>query len=306
MTAGYSTRSGTSCSSCRVVQHAADAALQPLRFGVELPRDLVVTLAAFEDDEVFEQPRAILVERANLDGSSCAPARREEPVAVRHRAGRDVLDLSGLRARRPRNRERHDASAVGVENPADGTPEQQLALAVFEHGVPAHQLRERQRAQRPAERVGQDVDGRLPSKPLTKREVLALRSLHPFQRRHFDAVLRRKPGGGRRGRAIGGKAGRDRRPVDDLLEVGLALRNSLDSDHQAPRRAVRLDSRFRRQPPLAQLRRQRFTDLIRQLRQPARRNFLAPELEQQFAVHGYATTAGDVCSTYAFAMPTAR
>jgi hypothetical protein len=35
----------------------ADASLQPLRFGVELARDLVVTLAALEDDEIFEQAR---------------------------------------------------------------------------------------------------------------------------------------------------------------------------------------------------------------------------------------------------------
>ena len=49
-----------------VARRAADASLQPLRFRVELAGDLVVPLAALEDDEVLEQPRAVLVER-------CAP-----------------------------------------------------------------------------------------------------------------------------------------------------------------------------------------------------------------------------------------
>ena len=43
---------------------AADAALQALRLRVELARDLVVALAALEDHEVLEQPRAVLVERS--------------------------------------------------------------------------------------------------------------------------------------------------------------------------------------------------------------------------------------------------
>ena len=44
------------------MRRPAHASLQTLRFRVELARDLVVPLAALEDDEVFEQPRAILVE----------------------------------------------------------------------------------------------------------------------------------------------------------------------------------------------------------------------------------------------------
>ena len=88
MTDGYSTRSGTSCEQPRLVaDDAADAALQPLRLGVELAGDLVVPLAALEDDEVLEQPGAILVERADLDRAAGAAARRQEAVAVGHRAG---------------------------------------------------------------------------------------------------------------------------------------------------------------------------------------------------------------------------
>ena len=88
-TDGYSTRSGTSCEQARLaVDDAADAALQPLRLGVELAGDLVVPLAALEDDEVLEQPRAVFVERAHLDGAPGAAAGRQEAVAVGDRAGR--------------------------------------------------------------------------------------------------------------------------------------------------------------------------------------------------------------------------
>ena len=69
------------------VDGAADAALQPLRLGVELARDLVVALAALEDDEVLEQPRAVLVERSHLDRAAGAAAGRQEAVAVGDRAG---------------------------------------------------------------------------------------------------------------------------------------------------------------------------------------------------------------------------
>ena len=62
-TDGYSTRSGTSCEQAGLgADDAADAALQALRLRVELARDLVVALAALEDHEVLEQPRAVLVE----------------------------------------------------------------------------------------------------------------------------------------------------------------------------------------------------------------------------------------------------
>ena len=83
------------------VDDAADAALQPLRLRVELARDLVVPLAALENDEVLEQPRAIFVERSHLDRAAGAAAGRQEAVAVGDRAGRDILHLR--RSARPRS-----------------------------------------------------------------------------------------------------------------------------------------------------------------------------------------------------------
>jgi hypothetical protein len=58
-----------------------------------------VPLAALEDDEVLEKPRAIFVERADLDRASGPAARREKTVSVGDGAGRDVLHLAGLRCR---------------------------------------------------------------------------------------------------------------------------------------------------------------------------------------------------------------
>ena len=76
-----------------------------------------------------------------------APARRQEAMAVGHRAGRHVLDQRPRGVRRAADRERHDAAAVEEQQPADRTAEQQLALAVVERRVPVHLLRERQVAQ---------------------------------------------------------------------------------------------------------------------------------------------------------------
>ena len=70
----------------------------------------------------------------------------------------------------------------------------------------------------------------------------------------------------------------------------MPLGDPLDADHEPPRRAERVNGRLGTETPLAQLRREHFADLIRQGRQPAGRNFLAADLEQQFAVHGYRPT----------------
>ena len=76
------------------VHHVADAALQPLRLGVELARDLVVALLALENDEVLEQSRAVLVERSHLDGPPRPAAGRQKAMAIGHRARTHVLDFA--------------------------------------------------------------------------------------------------------------------------------------------------------------------------------------------------------------------
>ena len=81
----------------------------------------------------------------------------------------------------PRDAERHDASPVGEEQPADRTAEEQFALAVLEHRVPAHQFREREPAQCAAKHRGKHVDRGFAALLLPKREIGALRSLNAFE-----------------------------------------------------------------------------------------------------------------------------
>src|SRR5207245_6320470 len=78
------------------VHRTADPALQPLGLHVELARNFVVALAALEDDEVFEQPGPVFVERAYFDRVPRPAAGREKAMSVGDGARRDVLHLSGL------------------------------------------------------------------------------------------------------------------------------------------------------------------------------------------------------------------
>jgi hypothetical protein len=68
------------------VRRPADTPLQPLRLGIELTGNFVVTFRPLEDHEVFEQPGPILVERTHFDRASGPPARRQEAMPVCHRA----------------------------------------------------------------------------------------------------------------------------------------------------------------------------------------------------------------------------
>ncbi len=68
------------------------ASTEPARVNLELARDAVAAIRVREDDEVLRQLGLVLVEAADLDRSSRAPARRQEPVPVRQRARLDVLD----------------------------------------------------------------------------------------------------------------------------------------------------------------------------------------------------------------------
>ena len=207
MTDGYSTRSGTSCRSpdswrtLRLTRPCRRCAFASSSREILLWRSL-----AFEDDEVLEQAGPVLVERPDLDRAAGAAAGGQKPMAVGDRARRHVLDPAGLRGGRSRDGERHHAAAIHIEHPADGTAKQQIALAVLEHRIPVHHLRERERAQRAAEHVGQHVHGGLAAQAPAVREVDALGRFDALERRHLHALLGRKAGRGRRGRAVGGKA----------------------------------------------------------------------------------------------------
>ena len=268
-----------------LARRAAHAALQPLRFRVELARDLVVALAPLENHEVLEEPRAILVERPYLDRAPRAAAGREEPVAVGDGARRHVLHLSALRRGGAADRERHHAAAIDEQNPADRPAEQQLAAPVVERRVPVHRLRERQPAQRAAEDAGQHVHGRLPALPPAKREVVPFRRLHALERRDLYALLRGEAARRWRRLPVGFERGRHRRTVDQLLEIGLPLRNPRHTHGEPPRRAVGFDRGLGCEPMRAQLGADDVADLHGEHGQPAGGQLLAADLEQQLAIH---------------------
>ena len=160
-------------------------------------------LGALENHEVLEQPRAVLIEGSHFDRAPCPAARRQKPVAVRRRAGRHFLHLTGLRGRLARNREWNDPSAVQKQDPADRPSEEQLAAPVLEQRVPAHQLRERQAAQDGAEHPRQDVHGSLAALLPPEGQVCPFRSFHAFDRRDIHPLLRREAGASWRRRAVG-------------------------------------------------------------------------------------------------------
>ena len=87
------------------------------------------------------------------------------------------------------------------------------------------------------------------------------------------------------GCAVRLERGRHRRPGDQLLEVGLPLGELGDARRQPPRRAVALGGRVGRQPELLETRVEVRGELRGQAGQPARRNLLAADLDQQLAIH---------------------
>ncbi len=119
-----------------------DPAAKPPRVRFELTTDLLLALAAIEDDEVLEQPLLVVVERLDLDRAPGPAARGLEAMSVGVRPGSDVLHRRALRLLRPPDHERHDAPAVQQHEPANRPREQQIALAILEVGVPSHLLRE--------------------------------------------------------------------------------------------------------------------------------------------------------------------
>ena len=265
---------------------AADPAAEPAGVRVEFAGDLGVAVLAVEDDEVLAQPRPVLVERADLDRPPRAAARREEAVAVGDGPRTDVLDDPALGGLETADHEGHDAPAVEEQDPADRPSEQQLAAAVVQLRVPVHLLRKRQVAQHAGQHVRQDVDRRLAADALPEREVVALRRVHALEIRHLDAVLPREPRRGRRRRPVRPEGGG--RPA---APSSTSSRSVWRSATRATRTASRLGV-LKVSTGASGSRRSAFmraavglADLPGQRRQPAGRDLLAAEFDQQFAIH---------------------
>ena len=253
----------------------------------ELAPDLLLALAAVEDDEVLEQPLLVVVEGLDLDRAPGPAARRLEAMTVSIGPGPDVLHRRPLRLIGPPDHERDDASAVEEHEPANRAREDQVAFAVLEIRVPAHLLREREVAQHAAHHVGEHVHRGLAALFHAIREVLAFRCLLPLERGHVHAVLLREACGGRRRLAVRLVCRGHRRTSDQLFEVRLTLGDANHARGEAAWRAVGLGRRVARQPRLFQACVYVLRHLRGEARQPAGRDLLAANLDQQLAVHRY-------------------
>ncbi len=271
----------------RRMQHrgAADAPAEGPGFRLEAARDAALALLPIEDDEVFGQSRLVILERPHLHRASCSPAGGQMPMTVGDRRGNHFLDRRRLGKLGAPDGERHDAAAIQIENPPDGTSEQQLPFAIFEERIPAHRLGKIERAQCRGENLGQDIHGRFPALMPAIPEIGSLRRLDPLRLRDVDAVLLRKAHRGSCGLASRVKRGGNRGTHEQLLEIGLPLRNFRDARGQPSRRAVALDRRVGRKPMRAHGAVQTVADLPGQPGQPRRRHFFGPYFQEQFTFH---------------------
>src|SRR4030095_8347647 len=114
----------------------ADAAAETTRVRLELAPALLLALGAIEDEEVLAQARLVVVERLDLDCAAGATAGGLEPMTVCIRPRANVLDRWPLCELGPADDERHHSAAIEQQQPPDRTPEEQIALAVLQVGVP--------------------------------------------------------------------------------------------------------------------------------------------------------------------------
>ena len=172
ITVGYSMRSGTSSSSVECSIAALPTRPPRLRAFASRPRAMRSWRSCRSRiTKCSAEPRDVVLERAHLHRAPGPAAGRQEAMAVGHRGRHDFLHDRRLGQLGAPNRERHDASAVEIENPANRTPEQQIALAILQKRVPVHRLRKAERSQRRRQHVGQHVDRRLAALMLAISEI---------------------------------------------------------------------------------------------------------------------------------------
>src|SRR5678816_3275922 len=149
--------------------------------------DLRFTLAAIQDDEIFEESGLVVVEGLYFDRTTGPPARRQKPVTVRVRSRADVLHKRPLRVLGPTDDEGHDTSAVQQDQPADWSREDEVAFAILEIRVPPHLLRKREIAKQAAHDVRKHVDRRLASLANAVGEIGSPRGFRAVSYTHLRA-----------------------------------------------------------------------------------------------------------------------
>ena len=186
---------------------------------------------------------------SHLDRAAGAAAGRQEAVAVGHaRRSRRPAPAAPARARRAADRERHDAAAVEEQQPADRPAEQQLALAVVEHRVPVHLLRERAgRAAAPPSTSGSTSTVALPRCRLRNARYSPFGVSTRSSASNLDAVLRARSRAPPASAVPSASNAADTGgPVTSSSRSVCRSAMLRDAHGQAPRRAEGLDRRVRR------------------------------------------------------------
>jgi hypothetical protein len=138
-----------------------------------------------------------------------------------------------------------------------------------------------------AHHIGEHVDGRLAALMDAVGKIGSLRCLAALERAHFHAVFLREAHRCRRRLAIRLVGGRDGRTGDQFLMIGLPLGQLRDTRGQPARRAVALRGCVGVETRVLEARVEMRRQLPRQSRQPAGRNLLAADFDEQFAIHGH-------------------
>ena len=251
----------------------------------QLAADARLALAPVEDDEIFEQPRLVVFEGLDLDGTTRAAARRQKPMAVGLRTRTDVLNVRSLRDFRAANDERYDASAVHEHEPADRPRKHELAFAVFQVRIPAHLFWKCQVAQQRTHHVREHVHCRFAALSHSIREIGALGRFVTFERADLDTIFLGEAGRRGRRRSIGRICGRDWRACDQVLEIGLTFVDSGDANRQTPWSAVALHGSAGGQTKFLETGLQLSGKLRGEIRQPAGRDLFASDFNQELPVH---------------------
>ena len=248
--------------------------------------DPALPLRRVEDHEGLFQTRFEVGVGADAERT---PGRspRQEPVPEADIAAVD--DRPPLRALLELvDRDRDDLPVEEGHQPADRPAEGERALAVFEPRVPAHPLRERERAQQRGDERGQHVERRPPRRLLHEDEVpLGRRRGVPGllgQRLGSDPALAREALG--RARPFPFRVARDlqRRPPDLLLAVLLAVEH-VGPQHEPARRARAADLGRLQVLALGGLA-ETLRELLPEAGEPRRRHLLAADLEEELGSRG--------------------
>ena len=230
----------------------------------------------------------------------CAPPRLDQDPRALERprvvSGGRELDLArmekAMAARRAARLQRERAHRDRVPSEQGDQPAHRAGETGVVRRDPAHRLGELEARGDGGERLRQHHGGRLTHVPDGGGHVFSLGGLHPPHGGRVYALAAAEPEQGGRGPTLGVERHARRRPLDLLLDVGLAHGHAADDQGQAPWRAERFEPRTRE----AQLLERGAGEVLHLLERRGNvggRQLFDTNLEQQVVLpHGHAIGSG--------------